>query len=188
MDATDIEPATGVLLIAAPALADPNFRRSVVLLCDHGEEGTFGLVLNRPLTLRLSDVMDEVEQYDDTLSLGGPVEQNTLHYLHRHGDIIPNAVHVVHDIYWGGEFATIKALISSGQLQGQEDLRFFLGYAGWGPEQLSDEIGLGGWILDHADAEAIFSVEPSRLWRTVLRRMGGDFALIANFPDDPRLN
>src|SRR5690554_1503559 len=187
MAVPDLELSPGILLVAPPPLLDPNFRRSVVLLCEHGEEGSFGLILNRPLTLQLSEVLEGMEQYEDPLLLGGPVQPNTLHFLHRYGDIVTDAVSLVDGIYWGGDFEVVKALVQSRQTTGNE-LRFYLGYAGWSPDQLATEIELGGWILTKADASLIFSEEPGRLWRTVLRSMGGEYALLANFPDDPRLN
>ncbi len=176
----------GVLLVAPPMLQDPNFKRSVVLLCEHSGEGSFGLMLNRPLDLQLKDVLEDIAPFEDHLSLGGPVEPNTLHFLHRFEEV-PQAIRVADDIYWGGEFEAIKDLARSGQAHG-ESLRFFLGYAGWTTGQLGQEVEAGGWILAEADSSRVFPEEPFRLWRLILRNMGGEYAVLANFPDDPRLN
>lgn len=183
----DLQPEPGMLLIAPPMLEDPNFRRAVVLLCEHNAQGSFGLILNYPLTLHLGEVLDEVAHRQDPLSLGGPVQPNTLHFLHRHGEHIPDALSVVDGVYWGGDFEGLKDLLET-NATGTHDLRFFLGYAGWGAGQLEEEIELGGWILAPAAAADIFPEAPDRLWRATLRRMGGDYAILANFPDDPRLN
>ncbi len=182
----EIVPAPGVLLIAPPMMLDPNFRRSVVLLCEHGPDGSFGLILNRPLALKLSDVLDDLGG-DDQVSLGGPVQQDTLHFLHRHGDLVTDSIAVFDGVHWGGDFEAVKTLVQTHDATPQ-DLRFFLGYAGWSPGQLDEEIALGGWFLARADEVLIFADPPGALWRTVLRRMGGQYALLANFPDDPRLN
>ncbi|GIV57149.1 MAG: YqgE/AlgH family protein [Bacteroidetes bacterium] len=182
-----LSPAAGVLLIAPPLLEDPNFRRTVVLLCEYDAEGAFGLVLNRPLVLRLHDVMDMVPDYEAPLFLGGPVQPNTLHFLHRFGERVPGAIHLVDGVYWGGDFETIRQLLAD-ERPTAGDIRFFLGYAGWSPGQLDEEIEQGGWFLEHGTSRAVFTETPDRLWRSVLRSMGGEYAILANFPDDPRMN
>jgi putative transcriptional regulator len=187
MAAREIDPQPGVLLIAPPMMQEPNFRRTVVLLCEHGAEGTFGLILNRPLTLRLSEVIDSADPVDTFLSLGGPVQPDTLHMLHRCGQHVPEAVTVLDGVCWGGDFEVIKSLVETGRA-GAQELRFFLGYAGWSEGQLASEIAADGWIVSRADEALIFREQPEALWRTALRRMGGDYAMLANFPEDPRLN
>lgn len=184
---TELSPRPGMLLIAPPMLEDPNFRRSVVLLCEHGDEGSFGLILNRPLDLHLSDVLEDIVVYDDTINLGGPVHRNTLHFLHRYEDALPNAVTLPNGVQWGGHFDTLRTLMERGAIE-PHDLRFFVGYAGWSPGQLETEIETGGWILTEATDDAVFAEDPSTLWRAVLRQMGGQYAVLANFPDDPRMN
>ena len=183
---SDIPLAPGVLLIAPPMMADPNFRRAVVLLCEHGPDGSFGLILNRPLTLQLGEVLDEFYS-DAPLSLGGPVQQDTLHFLHRHGDLIGDAVPVLDGVHWGGDFEAVKTLVQT-EVATPNDLRFFIGYAGWSPGQLGEEVEQDGWFLAHADDVLVFDDEPETLWRTVMRRMGGEYALLSTFPDDPRMN
>ena len=182
-----MDPVPGTLLIAPPTLRDPNFRRTVVLLCEHGGEGSFGLILNRPLDLSLGEVLQEMEDDETPLALGGPVQPDTLHYLHAHGELVPKTIEIREGIFWGGDFELIKALLTSGEAT-LRDLRLFLGYAGWTDGQLEDEIEQGGWILAEADPASVFPEDPPGLWRTVLRRMGGEYAVLANFPDDPRMN
>lgn len=186
MDYSALEPAPGILLIAPPLMDDPNFRRTVVLLCEHDEDGSFGLVLNRPLDLQLEELTDELGSHQDLLGLGGPVQPNTLHYLHGRATL-PEARHVADGVYWGGDFEAVKLLLQSETLTPAE-LRLFLGYAGWSPGQLADEIAAGGWLLAPARQDFVLTADPAALWRTILRRMGGEYALLANFPEDPRMN
>ena len=186
MSETSSQLAPGVLLVAHPMLGDPNFRRSVVLICEHSPEGSFGLILNRPLDLELGDVVDGLAG-DDLLSLGGPVQQDTLHFLHRHDDVLEGAIPVMEGVHWGGDFEMVKTLVWAEQAS-PRDLRFFLGYAGWSAGQLEEEVDEGGWFLTPATDDLVFADAPQQLWRTVLRRMGGEYALLANFPDDPRMN
>ena len=157
-----------------------------MLLCEHSPEGSFGLILNRPLTLELNELLADVAS-TETVSLGGPVQQNTLHFLHRYGERVAEAIPVFDGVHWGGDFEAVKELLDAAAVTPRE-LRFFLGYAGWSPGQLDEEIEQDGWFLTRADEALIFAEPPEQLWRTVLRRMGGDFALLANFPEDPRMN
>ena len=176
-----------MLLIAQPMLRDPNFRRSVVLICEHNEAGTFGLILNRPLTLHLAEVLDTFAGYEDPIALGGPVQPDTLHYLHRLPDDLPSAIGVFGDVYWGGDFEALQLLFTTESVD-PADCRFFLGYAGWGAGQLDEELAEGSWILCPAATTDVFAAAPDQLWRTLLRRLGGEYALLSNFPDDPRMN
>jgi len=182
-------PVPGDLLIAAPELRDPNFRRSVVFICSHSdEEGTFGLILNRPLSAKVCDLpLSEPLSSDAFLSIGGPVQTNTLHYLHCHDHLVERSISVIRRLCWGGEIEDVRLLLERNDAT-PEKLRFFLGYSGWAPGQLSEEISQGGWILSESYDDLIFSHEPKGLWRTVLSRMGGEYALLVNYPDDLRLN
>jgi putative transcriptional regulator len=177
---------SGKLIIAEPFLGDPNFDRSVVLICEHSKSGSFGLVLNQATESQLSDVVEDLYP-EFPLYIGGPVEQNTLHYIHRLGDLIEDSVNLGNGLYWSGDFETIKSLINIGTIQPQ-DIRFFLGYSGWGKDQLNDEYAQNTWIVSNTDAELIFDNSPKQFWRTVLKRMGGDFKVLSNYPIDPRLN
>ena len=181
----DLSP--GTLLISAPMMQDPNFRRTVVLICEHQPgEGTFGLTLNRELDVQLGDVLEDFVAYNPPLYLGGPVQRETLHYLHTREDI-PEGVPLPGNVIWGGNFETVQQVVKEGRAS-EDDLRFFLGYAGWGPGQLEAELDDDAWIPAPNAADLIFDTEPEQLWRTILRRLGGEYAVLANFPDDPRMN
>lgn len=177
----------GILLIASPMLQDSNFRRRVVLLCDHTDSGSVGLVLNQQTDVPLASLVDELPGYDQHVFVGGPVQQNVLHVLHHHGDLIDGSMEVLDGLNWGGQVETIQYVLESG-LADPEDIRFFLGYAGWGPDQLHEEVEAGGWILSHTPATGLFDIDPDQLWSQLLREKGGEYAFLANFPDNPRLN
>jgi putative transcriptional regulator len=185
---SDNKPLNGSILISEPYLGDPNFERTVVLICSHVEdEGTFGLVLNRKSNLKLSDVVDVFnDTFEAELGIGGPVQYNTLHYIHRINDI-PQAVALHDGLYWGGDFESLRTLIAAGSV-GNDDIRFFLGYSGWTPGQLQEEIDKNVWIVNNNAANKLFNLEADTLWRSILRQMGGKYKVLANYPVDPRLN
>jgi len=179
--------APGSLLISVPMMEDPNFRRSVVLICEHNEKGSFGLTLNRPIDASLADVLDGVYTFDPTLHLGGPVQRDTLHFVHCADDRIPDGIDLPGGVTWGGDFDAVQALAHSGELS-DADIRFFLGYSGWSPGQLQSEIDEEAWIVAAEGAPVLFEEPADELWRAVLRRLGGEYALLSTFPDDPRMN
>ena len=187
MALSDIPPSAGVLLIAPPMMQDPNFRRTVILLCEHGVDGSFGLILNRSISMHLADVVEDMHDYAGPLSVGGPVQPNTLHVLHQYGNRVGEAIEVQQNLFWGGDFDEIQKIVQSEETSFQ-DIRFFLGYAGWSPGQLDAEIEQDGWIVTPAENSFVFNVEPEALWKKILRTMGGEYALLSNFPDDPRMN
>ena len=168
-------------------MADPNFRRAVVLVCEHTTEGSFGLVLNRPSGLTLAEVAAESLPFDAELWLGGPVQTDTLHYLHPFGDAVESALPVLDGVFWGGAFDELRRGIEAGDVH-TESVRFFVGYLGWGPGQLDAEVDDGAWIVLDGDGDLVFAESDDALWRQLLRRMGGEYALLSTFPDDPSLN
>lgn len=181
----------GTLLISQPFLNDPNFERSVVLVCrDQPDDGTFGLVLNCLTALTLGDVLDLPTQAGTAAALplhvGGPVEPNTLHYLHRRADL-PGATTLGQDVYWGGDFKLLLTLLGSGVV-GADDVRLFAGYSGWSVGQLAGEMQSQSWIRHPASAEKVFTLTSNTFWREILREKGGRFKVLANYPVDPRLN
>ena len=181
-----LKPEKGRLLISEPFLPDPNFERTVVLLCEHNEEGSFGFVINKPSILKLSEVMEDMRQ-DDVVFVGGPVQQDTLHFLHRN-TTIENAVKICGDIFWGGDFENLMTQLDTARLK-SADLRFYLGYSGWGPGQLASELEEDAWIVcNYVTDELLFDTEPSEIWKKALDGMGGRFSVYSNYPVDPRLN
>jgi putative transcriptional regulator len=160
----------GCLLVASPLLADPNFARAVVLIITHDLDGTFGLVLNRPLDSRLADVLPEVDALaaDIPVMQGGPVQMDVLQFVAR--DVEAGRC-VLAGVSVG---ASLPELIEA--QAGEKRARAFLGYAGWGTGQLERETAEGSWIVAPARAEHVFEVPTEHLWSTVLRELGGRYA------------
>jgi putative transcriptional regulator len=179
-------PTKGKLLIAEPFMGDKNFDRSVVLLCEHNDRGTFGLVLNQSTNLTLGDVLENMYS-EMPLFLGGPVEQNTLHFIHRLGQKIDGSIQVGEGIYWSGNFEEVRRLLNLGVIQAT-DIRLFIGYSGWGAGQLDKEMKQNTWIVTKTTAETLFETPTKELWRAILKEMGGDYKVLSNYPVDPRLN
>lgn len=184
----NISPEKGDLLISEPFLPDPNFQRTVVLICEHGEEGSFGFVLNKPSILKGSDVLEEADNFDAILHVGGPVQQDTLHFIHREPGKLEGGVDMGNDLYWGGSFEQLLLLMEAGAVE-MGNFKFFVGYSGWGKGQLKEELEQNAWIVyKAATAKDVFDTQPDTLWRECLKRMGGKYKIISNYPTDPRLN
>lgn len=179
--------APGMLLIAEPYLPDPNFFRTVVLLVEHNAGGSLGFVLNRPATVRIKEVTDFFGEVGYPLYRGGPVQPDTLHVVHGLGEILPDSQKVAHRIYWSGDLHRLRALLATRELP-ESLIRFFAGYAGWAPGQLEAEMTQKSWILAPAKPEYVFTADPRTLWQRVLTDMGGKYAFLATFPEDPRTN
>lgn len=178
----------GKLLIAGPALSDPNFWRTVVLIVEHSDEGALGLVLNRPSETTVGEAVSELEQLldvDDPLYVGGPVQPSALIVLAQFKDAESAAVIAFADVgVLGGEQTAPTAGTNAGVLRG----RAFVGHAGWGPGQLESELERGDWILEPARHQDAFTETPAELWPSVLTRKGGSYALVARMPPDPSVN
>jgi len=181
------KPEKGKLLIANPFLPDPNFMRSVILLTEYGENGSVGYVLNKPLKVKLSDAVTAFENVDAPLFYGGPVQKDTLHFIHNLGGVISGGTEVLEGVFWSGNYETLNILAKNGDLE-PDQLKFFAGYSGWGVGQLDKELEENTWIISEADHEIIFCNDPEKLWQLSLRKMGGRFAEISNYPQNPRLN
>jgi putative transcriptional regulator len=176
----------GQLLIAGPALADPNFWRTVVLVVEHSSEGALGLVLNRPAETTVGEVvpqLDELLASEEPVYIGGPVGSSSVIVLARFDDPGDAALLAFADVgVLGTDFSLDEPV------DGLRTARAFVGHAGWGPGQLDGELERGDWILEPARLEDAFSENPEGLWTSVLTRKGGSYALIAQMPADPSWN
>ncbi len=182
-----LKPKKGKLLIAQPTiLNDSSFKRSIVLLTEHSDQSSVGFILNKPLNYVLNDIIPDLD-CDYTIYQGGPVEQNNLYFMHRIPDLLQNSTHVANGIYWGGNFEQLKELLSKNLIE-QEQIRFFLGYSGWGEQQLVNEIDTNSWFISENDYDNIFSVNEESIWKNKLLQKGGKYKIWANAPDDIQMN
>jgi putative transcriptional regulator len=182
-----LPPAAGVLLIADPFLKDPNFMRTVVFLTEHREDGSIGFVLNRQFENTLDELLPEIEGHKLPVYYGGPVQMNTVHFLHRYPEKIPGGVEVLKGIYWGGDFDSVVDLINSGDFNADK-IRFYIGYSGWSNGQLEAEMKEKTWLTVEATKKLIFHKHAEEIWKDSLKLMGGDYEMMINFPIDPQLN
>ena len=175
----------GNLLIATPGLVDPNFWRTVVLVGEHSDEGALGLVLNRtsdtPVSEAVPELADLVGATGD-VHVGGPVQPSAIVVLADFEEPPDPETLVVESVGF------LPAEIDPDALGPLRRARVYVGYAGWGPGQLDDELDEGSWIVEPALVEDVFTAEPDSLWSTVLRRKGGPFRVLAAMPPDPSQN
>ncbi|KIC92522.1 YqgE/AlgH family protein [Flavihumibacter sp. ZG627] len=184
---TQILPAPGVLLIADPFLKDPNFKRTVILLCEHQDEGSFGFVLNRTYSYTLDQLMASADGMPLTVYYGGPVQPDTIHFLHQYPDKIPGGFEVTDGTYWGGDFETAISLLKTGDIE-SSSIRFFIGYSGWSEGQLQGELKEKSWITSKGTRKLIFHKDMNEIWKDALIDLGGDYEQLINYPLDPQLN
>jgi putative transcriptional regulator len=181
-----MDSARGKLLIAGPSLLDPNFWRAVVLVIEHNDEGALGLVLNRPSETTVGETVPQLQPLvdaDEQLYIGGPVQPSAVIVLGEFEDPSDAALLAFDDV---GVLATGPSPDES--VTGLRSGRAFVGHAGWGPNQLDDEIERGDWILEPARLDDAFTGDGQTLWSSVLTRKGGNYALIARMPPDPSVN
>ena len=179
--------ATGKILIAEPFMEDPYFKGAVVFLCECKQEGAFGLIHNKPTEMKVHEVVEDFPVVENYIFYGGPVQPNTLHYLHIRGDLLSDSTEIKDGIYWGGDFERLIFLLETKQIS-QEEIRFFFGYSGWEQGQLNRELKDNSWFIGDGLMDYLFEEEPKQLWRTALRDMGDRYRVIANFPENPSLN
>lgn len=179
----------GIFLVAAPSLRDPNFRQAVVLLCEHGPEGALGVVVNRPTAMLVSEALPQVpvlEGQHHRLFSGGPVQPNNVMILYRLSQEPINQHHVFDGVYLGGDMGTLEQVLT--RPERADSFRAFMGYSGWGPGQLENEMKTGSWITLPADPTVVFEKEPTRIWPDILWSLGEPYSLYADMPLDPNLN
>lgn len=185
--ANNLSPARGRILISEPFLYDYFFKRSVVLLAEHNEEGTLGVIVNKPLEAKFNQVVRDFPRFSARVYLGGPVQNDSLFFIHTLGQLISDSTEVLPGIFWGGDIEQVKELISMKMIQ-PADIRFFIGYSGWAPKQLQEELERDSWAVSTIDADRLLNTLPANLWSSSLELLGKDFFHWTNFPDDPVLN
>ncbi len=185
----DMTLGKGIFLVATPSLRDPNFRQTVVLLCEHGSQGALGVVVNRPTAIHLSEALPQVpvlEGQRHLLFSGGPVQPNHILILLRTGQVPDNTHHVFDGVYMGGDMAALEKIMMVPS--GAAAFRAYVGYSGWSPGQLENEMKTGSWITLPADPSLVFEKDPHRIWADLMRSLGGRYEMYAQMPQDPNLN
>lgn len=182
-----LQPAAGRILISEPFLLDFYFRRSVVLLADHSDEGSFGIILNKQVDVRFNDVIKGFPKFNVPLYLGGPVQTSNLYFIHTMGDEIEGSMKIMDGLYWGGNIEQIKEKMTLDQLT-STNVRFFIGYSGWVSKQLDREMEEKSWVVALASTGQLINSKAENLWRDLVKTLGPDYAIWANYPPDPLLN
>ena len=179
-----MRPLTGQLLISSPSLVDPNFRRTVVLMTHHTDEGAVGLVLSRPSELRIEEAVPDLAILptdDEVVYVGGPVQPEAVVVLVEFSDPGDAVDPII------GSVCYMPPDVDRSELDVSRT-RVFAGYSGWGPGQLERELEEPAWLVVPALPDDVFAPDPNVLWSTVIRRKGGRFTLLATMPFDPQLN
>ncbi|MCB9033981.1 MAG: YqgE/AlgH family protein [Chitinophagales bacterium] len=175
----------GDLLLAEPFMYDQHFKRTVTLICEHNEQGSIGLVLNRPSIFKINQMIENFPSFNALMYYGGPVGLDQMNYLHCYGDLIPNSTPIADNIFWNGDYEVLKQLIKNKQIH-PHNIKFFIGYAGWDKNQLQEEMKEESWIVCK-DYHQIYKMS-EYMWQDVLTHMGGKYKLMTNFPENPQLN
>jgi len=182
-----IRPERGHVLLSEPFLNDPYFRRTVIFLCEHNHEGSFGFVLNNYIDVELDQIMDDMPRHQGKISIGGPVRNSNLYYIHTLGETISDSVEIIPGVFMGGDFERLRTMLQTGEVS-KNQVRFFVGYSGWSPEQLENEIKTNSWFVTSVQKDLVMNTDVTDLWKVIMKGMGKKGELIANMPEDPSLN
>ena len=183
-----IKPKKGNLLIAEPSIiGDSSFNRSVILLADFTVEGSIGFILNKPLEYTLTDLVPNTNAKFKVYN-GGPVEQDNLYFIHKVPNLIPASIEISLGIFWGGDFEVALQLINSGEITAS-DIRFFLGYSGWEPNQLEKELETNAWVVtENIYEKSLVEKSDDAFWKEKMLEFGGDYSIWSNAPENPSYN
>lgn len=178
----------GKILIAEPSIiGDISFNRSIILLVEHGNNGSIGFILNKPMNLNISDLIPEIES-NLKIYNGGPVQQDNLYFIHKISDLVPESIMISEGLYWSGNFEYVLKLIKKGEIN-KNDIRFFLGYSGWDSNQLNDELNNNTWILsENSHNKNIITAVDEVFWKNKMLDLGGEYSLWSNAPEHPSHN
>jgi len=178
----------GDILISKPnILGDVTFNRSLILIVDFNAEGVVGFIINKPLDEDLNQLMPEIHQ-DFKVFDGGPVERDKLYFIHNVPDLISGGIQITANLFWGGSTAEVTEKINSKDLNSSH-IKFFLGYSGWGAFQLEDEIENDVWLLQtEMDSNEIITCNSASFWNEKVKKIGGEYLIWSNAPDNPNYN
>jgi putative transcriptional regulator len=180
------EPGKGKLLVSEPMLADPNFFRSVVLLTRHDAEGSLGFVLNHMSVVNVDNVIPSFSIKNIPIFIGGPVGNDSLFFIHTIGNELNKTQKIMDGLYFGGDMEHLEFMLNN-NLADPEQVRFFVGYSGWDPGQLANEIKENSWIIASTTPEQVMS-DSDEYWKEVMIGLGKEFEVLSKFPSNPDLN
>ena len=187
IQSNNVLPSRGKILISEPFLRDATFGRSVVLLIDHTEEGSMGLIIKKQLPIFVNDIIKEFKYIENIpLYKGGPIATDTLFYLHTLADI-PGAIPISKGLYLNGDFDEIKKYILQGN-KVDRYIRFFLGYSGWESEQLSTELKENTWLVSKEENAYLMNGDTKDMWKQALEKLGSKYETWSRFPQVPTFN
>lgn len=184
----ELAPKKGRVLISDPFAGDAYFERSVVYLCEHSKEGSFGFVLNNLVEIDLHTLNDRFPSIWTKISTGGPVEIESMFFIHTLGETCNASIEIGNNVWIGGDFEQLYTLITEEHLQ-KNQIRFFLGYSGWSAGQLAREIEENAWVVAEIDsATEIMQFEQEDPWKYFMRKMGRKYEMMTEFPKNPLEN
>ncbi len=183
----NLNPDKGRLLISEPFMGDQYFGRAVVLMAEHNEDGSFGVVLNKSIQAPFNDVLKGLPPFDSKIYIGGPVDTNSTFYIHTLGEEIEDSMKIGDGLYWGGDIEIIKEMILLKQIT-PSNIRFFIGYSGWGVNQLETELKSNSWIVHKKANSSILDYPIENMWAGLLGEMGPKYKYWTKYPIDPNMN
>ncbi len=183
----EIEPGKGKLILSEPFLDDFYFGRSVVLLIEHDQDGSFGLIMNKPVPEKFNDLIKGFPDFDARVYLGGPVQPDHVFVLHTIGNEINGSLEVLDGLFWGGDLETIREKIRTGSVRPGQ-IRFYMGYAGWEPNQLNMELERNSWVVTNATSRKILATHHASMWSRFVSQLGSPYDLWKQFPVNPEMN
>jgi putative transcriptional regulator len=167
----------GEILVSKPNIGDDLFHNSVVFITEYTQIDVVGFILNKPLDINLNDIIDNCPPFDVQIFNGGPVSSNNLYFIHRVPSKIPESIHIVNDLYWGGDFDSVIGLIKNNELR-KEDILFFLGYSGWDQGQLENELKCNSWEV-HEIKKSLFDWDVNTIWESYISDSGQEYKIWA---------
>ena len=188
-DLTRLDKITkGCLLLADPNIInDPYFNRTVILITENSEDEVVGFIINKPLEYNFEDIFSGMGK-DYIIYNGGPVNKDNLYYIHNLPDLIPNSIKVSDNLFWGGDCSNVKNLIKDNKI-GSNNIRFFSGYSGWTLSQLNNEIKEKSWIIiNNRFNDKILKLKTNEFWKEEIKKLGNDYKIWSNAPENPNLN
>ena len=182
-----LNPVIGDVLISEPFMNDFYFRRSVILLIDHNEEGSLGVIFNKRLTIPFNEIVQGFPEFNADVYLGGPVETDRIFFIHTVGEMIPDSHLISNGLYWSGNINVLNSMIKMDLIKPHE-VRFYVGYAGWDGGQLRNELKANTWVVGRFTSKQLLRTMPGKMWSDFVKQIGKRYTLWDKFPVNPSDN